>query len=509
MKLFQAASASISAAASALRPSAERGGGAFLRSLPLLGGYLAKRAPGGQNKASAKTLEMMLLPQARGRWSMPYAAQMTPQRIEMILRSALSGENPQQEQELYSLMEATSPRLMKNLAEVKQAVLGLDWNLMDAPEELRIPGAKELIERTMNGMKGDPLTDGNGWRATLASLLDARPRGASLVEIEWEYRGGGKLPAAWLPKLTRDVDATCYGWVSETGRLRLYPTQSATQAEEVPPNKFLVGIYKSGRGHAAGTALLRSLAGRWCAANFSEEWLLNFAQIFGQPFRWATYDASQEGVKETLSEMLRDMGSAAYGVGPDGTKIEYFESGKSGADNPQAYVMKLYDEACDLLILGQTLTSSAGDAGSRALGQVHQSVRGDIIDGLADWLAEVLNEQLIPAIIAINYGDLGEDSGLPYYQPGRKDKKDTKVLAETFKTLLEAGIPLVKQEVYSALDMSEPAEGEAAFGTTAGMDAGQLPAEDPQSVRRMLAKLPVDAREYFMARMISEQTAEK
>lgn len=487
---------------------------------------------------------------------MPYAANMTPARIEQILRSALTGDSPAREQELYTLMESTWPRLMKNTNEVKDAVLGLDWNLMDVEEEDQFRGAKELIERTKNGMKGDPFSDGHGWRATLGALLDAKFRGVSICEIEWEFRTAKKSPAAWLPKLTRDLSANYFGWQVETGRLLLYPESDSSKAIDFPPNKFLCAISKAGKGHPSGTALLRCLAWWWCSANFSAEWLLNFAQIFGQPFRWATYDGSQDGVKEDLSAMMEAMGSAAWGVGPDGTKVEWHESGKSGADNPQAYILKLADEACDLLILGQTLTSTQGSSGSLALGEVHQSVRADIIDSTALWLAEVLNEQLIPAVIAINYGEAPDDSGLPWFQPARKSQKDTKVLAETFKIILDAGIPLVKEEVYDALDMSMPSpeEEEGIFGgvpasagvsgailtalTAAGLritEAGiaslssqtglaleRIPGfgeappiaapEDPPTdpaalspdMRRMLAKLPLDAREYFLARLLND-----
>lgn len=429
---------------------------------------------------------------------MPMAAQMTPLRIEWILRSALTSESPAAEQGLYDLMEATWPRLLKNRMEVTDAVVSLDWQVMDAVDGENITGAKELVTRCKNGMAGNPIEDGSGWRATMEALMSAWFRGISISEIDWEYRAGGtRHPAAWLPRQTRDVDARYFGWRTD-GRLMLYPdTQNAV---EFPPHKFLIGIRKAGKGHPSGTALLRALAWWWCAANFSAEWLLNFAQIFGQPFRWATYDAGQDGVKAELETMMENMGSAAWGIGPDGTKIEWHESSKSGADNPQAHMLDRADTACDLLVLGQTLTGSVSkEGGSRALGDVHSSVRADIIDSAALWLAEIYNEQLIPSIATINFGEVTEDSALPWFQPARKSKKDTKVVAETFEVILRSGIPLLKEEVYDALDMSQPQEGDDAFqGNTGG-----IPANVPPDMRRMLAKLPLDAREYFLARLNS------
>jgi len=482
------------------RPSADFREGAALAFDPATGMFSAKGAM-PRSGAKSEGLRTMLLPQARGRWMMPMAAQMTPGRIEQILRGALTTESPLMEQELYSLMEATWPRLLKNRMEVTEAVLGLDWNLMDAPEGEGVAGAKELLERTRNGMRGDPCGDGQGWRGTLGALMDGWFRGVSISEIEWEFRSGGaRYPAAWLPKQTRDVPPGFFGWKHDTGRLMFYVDGQPERAVEFPRHKFLVAIRKAGKGHPSGTALLRALAWWWCAANFSAEWLLNFAQIFGQPFRWATYDAGQDGVKEDLAAMMEQMGSAPWGIGPEGTKIEWHEAAKSGADNPQAHLLSLADTACDLLVLGQTLTTDVGDSGSRALGDVHSAVRADIIDGAAAWLAEVLNEQLVAAVVELNHGEVPEDAALPYFSPARKDKRDGKVMAETFEILLRAGIPLLKEEVYEAMDLSMPGDGAEAFGT-APAPGGAASAELPPEIRRVLARMPLDAREYFMARL--------
>ena len=494
--------------------------------------FTAKASSPASNALTQPTsisLQTILLPHARTRWMLPAASGMTPASIESILKEALIGKSPRREQELYSLMESTWPRLLKNSMEIKEAVLSLDWNLMDAPEADHILGAKELVERCKNGMKGDPITDGHGWRATLSALMDAWLRGISISELEWEYRGGKKFPAAWLPKQSRDLPPWHFGWHTGPwgttaatdavtpdaydGHLCLYPDAGTTVGIPFPPNKFLIAIRKAGKGHPSGTALLRCLAWWWCSANFSQEWLLNFAQIFGQPFRWATYDPSQSGVKEDLSAMMESMGSAAYGVGPDGTKIEWHESTKSGADNPQAYILQLADTACDLLVLGQTLTSSVGaGGGSRALGDVHQAIRADVIDSAAQWLAEVLNEQLIPAIVSLNYGDLDEDSALPWFQPARKSTKDSKVTAETLQIVLASGIPITRSQVYELLDLTQPAPGDPVFGGTPSVippdvippviPPGASPADTSPELRRILAKLPLDAREYIMARLL-------
>src|SRR6266705_1406881 len=70
---------------------------------------------------------------------------------------------------------------------------------------------------------------------------------------------------------------------------------------------------------------------------------------------------------------------------PNGTALEVKAEGqKSGADTPQGDLLDRADKQCDLLVLGQTLTTDTGHmghgGGSHALGKVHADVRSGIID---------------------------------------------------------------------------------------------------------------------------------
>ena len=91
-----------------------------------------------------------------------------------------------------------------------------------------------------------------------------------------------------------------------------------------PADRVIVAKCKTKSGSILGGALLRPLVWWWCAANFSADWLLNFAQIFGVPLRWATYDptAAQETV-DRICNMLQNMGSAGWAAFPTtGTALE-------------------------------------------------------------------------------------------------------------------------------------------------------------------------------------------
>lgn len=448
-----------------------------------LGGKRAKSLFLAQGSAGSG-LEKIVLPQVRSRWAMPMLRQMTPEYIEGILREALTGASPRREQELYTLMLQTWPRLAKNVAEIKNTVIGLEWNLMH-PEGLpENPALEQLIARARLGMRGDPMGEGLGWEGTLRHLLDAWFRGVALVEIDWQATG-----AAVLPRQARPIPPWHYGWLPETGRLVLYPEAHSGHHIDIPPSKFLVAVRNASGGHPSGGALLRPLAFWWCAANFSAEWFLNFAQIFGQPFRFATYARGDADAAEVLAEIMAEMGATGYAVAPEGTTIDLKEPAKGAGDNPQLALMHRADELCDILLLGQTLTTSVGDSGSRALGEVHQNVRADIVDSAANWLAEILNEQLLPALALLNTGQRPDYAELPYFEPSRKQGVDTKVLAETIEILVRAGLPIPKAWAYASLDVPEPKEGEPVITP---------PTPD---LAPALAQMPVEARAYVLSHL--------
>lgn len=445
---------------------------------------------GLKNNRQNSSMQCIIIPAARSRWMMPDLEWVTPDYISRVLASALTGDCPAEEHELYDLMCRTWPRLVKNVAELKNAVCDLVWTVQD-PEGRE--DLKHLAERARDGMRGNYKEDGQGWRGTINGLLDGWFCGVSVREIDWEVRGCVHMPQAWLPRQTRRVHPRWYGWHAESGLFGMRSPGSDALAD-FDAAKFLVAINNVSFGHPCGGALLRSLAWYWCAANFSADWLLSFAQIFGQPIRWGNYDNSDPGLRDIMAEMLENMGSAAWAAAPNGCTLELKEPSNKGSDNPQRQLIDLADTACDLLILGQILTGTPGDAGSRALGEVHYNVRSDIINAAAGWLAEVLNEQLLAAVYRFNAAAAEEEAAWPYYDPSSKAVNDPTKAAERVKILLESGIPLVKEWVHEVTETPQPGNDDEVY--TRPEPSGQL---SPSLVAKALDGMPAASRDYFLA----------
>lgn len=465
----------------------------MLRALKHFRGRLAAKIAGKPMLPDELSRDMarILRPQAAYRWLLPQLAAITPQYIEMTLRGAMAGSHVQA-WELFDLMEDTSPRLAKNLNELKRAVQSLNWKLMPHVEENEAPtpeamDRQKLVNAALTTMRPNAVADENDLSGTIYDIMDAWAKGQVVTETDWEVRMlAGKQRIA--PRATFWVHPTCYAWSMEgilglrlelTGNqstpgksaYRMSPGvwQSTSQqplpsgVAPFPDHKFLVSICKAKSGTALGGALLRPLAWWWCAANFSADWLLNLAQVFGLPFRWGTYDPNApQATIDAICSMLENMGSNGWAAFPAGTTLELKEPAKAGGSLPQDDMLDRAEKQMDLLILGQTLTTDVSAAGgSRALGDVHAGVKAEIVQAAGNWAARVLNTQLIPSILTLNYGDTEE---APHYEPQPDEAEDALANAQRDEVLLQAGVKMPRAWFYKRHDIPEPQPGEETIG---------------------------------------------
>jgi phage gp29-like protein len=443
-------------------------------------------------------LKTVVVPAARDRWLAAGLTDLTPEQIYSTLRGALSGDLLQVWR-LFDVMEDTWPRLSVNLAKVRAAVKRHDWTLQAwAPLGSR-PSAEALRRARMLGdaiwsMRPAPDLDELGWEGTLDALMDAWGKGVSVLEVDWELRDTAE-GAFIAPRCTHWVHPRYYGWPSEDrpegDRLMLRASEVLPRSQALgpapqdwlpfPPRKFILAVCKARTAHAAAAARLRQLAWWWCVSNFSGQWLVNYAQLFGVPIRWATYDPARPDLRPVLEQMLERMGSAGWAVMPEGTSLTLHAAPGGAAENPQLALLQLADRICDVAILGQTLTTDVGASGSRALGEVHKEVQDEIVQAAIRWLASTLNEQLLPAWCELNWGDRRE---CPYFLDRAPAERDTRATAETFEVVLRSGVPIPRDFYYEQLGIPQPEPDQPVImpPSTAVLPPSPLP--DPAQARR-------------------------
>jgi len=452
-------------------------------------------------------LARILRPQAAHRWLLPQLAAITPQYIEMILRNALAGSHVQQ-WELFDLMLDTWPELSACAQELTYGVsrLKLIFEPFTEEDEDATPTAIErakLVSSALRRMAPDPASDENDLDGTLQDIIDGWFRGVTCLETDWHAINSTVHGTILAPRCTFWVHPICFAWDND-GRLglrvdaqgRIVPganvgtsSMAATPPliSAFPPNKFLIGIHKAKSGSALGGALLRPLAWWWCAANFSADWLLNLAQIFGLPFRWANYDptAPQETV-DRICAMLQNMGSAGWAAFPTGTTLELKDTGKTGDHSPQGELLDRADRYARLLILGQTQSGGKGSAvGGQAFGTVESDVKKDRIDAAGRYACRVLNTQLIPSILTLNYGDADEAPKVRLLEDEEGDLNE----AQRDQTLASAGLKIPVSFLRKKYGLPAPAKGEETIGGIAEPAASPNDAKSARDDAQLKARL--------------------
>jgi phage gp29-like protein len=393
---------------------------------------------------------------------------LTPDQVRGILGGALGG-HLQQQWELFDLMEDTWPRLAKNLNELKRAAARVTLNVQPYARrgEASSESAREradLVDAALRNWQPRPGTLELGMEEALYHALDAYGKGVSVLEITWQ-----RHPEGLLPRCAHLLHPRHYGWDETGAELGLVQAGERGTAvwQPFPPGQFWVGLWHARSGAPGQTALLRCLAPYWCGITFGWEWLLNNAQLFGVPLRWATYDPGRTDLLPTLTDMLANLGQAGWAAFPAGTTMEFKEAVQRAADNPQVLVQTMADRACDLLILGQEASSESKPAGiGSGAADLHGAVRADRLQDAAQWCADLLNYQLVPAILRWNYGDELE---LPTIIPDLIGEPDPKSKAERDVQLAQL-VPMPRKWFYARHAIPEPEVGEETIGGPAAAD---------------------------------------
>jgi phage gp29-like protein len=400
--------------------------------------------------------------EVKDRLLMELKRRLFPQDVEGILYSAITGDLYWQDQ-LFQLMIDTWPRLQTDLMKLQRAVVKAPYTVNPYKEDdKKNPTASaiakaETVKRGLFRMHANMAYNERDFKDTLALIVESILTGHVVGEVYWEFRDG-----EIVPQCTRRTPARYYRYpyvTNETDRLMLNPsgTLGGTQLMDFPTYKFLVCIKQSNSAHPVFTAHMRCLAAWWVASRFGLEWFMNYSQLFGIPFRKATYQTQDQQVVQQLINMLRNAGSSSWIVVPEGTDVDILAAPGATGHMPQERLLEMADKVCDILILGQTLTTEvSSQSGSRALGGIHKEVLDEITDTGAIWCCQILNTQVIPGIVQYNYGELTE---LPSIDPVVKRMIDVFQMSQSYNILFnQMRIPVKLSELYDRIEFTQPEE---------------------------------------------------
>jgi len=373
---------------------------------------------------------------------------LTPRQIKAMLLEAESGHLASQAA-LFEKMEEKDGELDAHLRTRKSGVCSLKWELVPAAGSGAGAEAASLCREVLGAIPD--------LKAAIFDLMDAVPKGLSVLEIEWETgaRQWRPMQLLWRPQR----------WfrLAEDGETLLLCERDGGGAELNPLN-FIVHRVRARSGFCARTGLLRSCVRAFVVRHLSWKDWMAFAEVYGMPPRigrlregvpWDSAEARE------LWEAVRALGMDAAAVVREGNQIEVLETRSMGEGEIFQKILERAGREMTLAILGQTLTSGGEQGGSYALGLVHNMVRRDLVESDAATLEDTLTRQFLEPIVRLN---LGPSAPAPRWHFVIERPQDLSQLAATVKTLTEAGLPIPRSWAYARFGIPEPAAGEEVLG---------------------------------------------
>lgn len=395
---------------------------------------------------------------------------LTPVKLAEIFREADAGDVMRQ-MELFEEMEEKDPHLFSQLQTRKNAVTGLDYEIIpfdtDDPRDKEIA---EFVQEQINSLEN--------FEDVQMDLLDAIGKGFSVSEIIWGYDEGNVVVED-----IRSRHQKRFFWDSIDDSFKVR-TIEHPEGIMLPENKFILHRYKARSGHPSRAGVLRVVAWMYLFKNYDVKDWVSFAEIYGLPFRLGKYQpgASEED-KRALMQALIQIGADAAGIIPDGTTIEFINTEKTSSTDLYERLARYCDEQISKAVLGQTLTSDSG-GGSYAQSKTHNEVRHDLTVADCKALASTLRRFLIRPLVLYNFG---EDKRIPYLRYDCEEAGDLKETAEIIGTLIEkTGLKIPTSYLYKKFGIPKPESGEEV--ATPSYGGGALPFKQEPGARQLSLK---------------------
>ena len=395
------------------------------------------------------------------------------QELTYFKRSGWSGllENIDR---LYATMLHDWDVLQKDTDSIEKAVRSLDWSLSPYVKKgekvsSQAQQVAQVVEEALWRRTPQKLgTYAHSFIQLLGAIVHAEFRGQNVHRIVWQNDGKLIYPAAFVqlpPQFLR--------WEVEPGKpdLLLHVPDGET-ADPVPfkPYQFIVALNNAGPDHPLYNATYYGLVAWFSAAKNGLGWFMQYAEQHHLPKPVFHYD-NDEDRELLIRDLQQDRVINAFLLYGD-RQVEWATM-PTGTTMPQKELLELAEAHCHKAILGQTLTSDTSKSGgSLAQAKVHAGVQADEVMKHAEFVADVINRQLIPAIVHLNFGKV-EGMPLPELRFKLPQAAANIERAQFWSQVMAIpGMSVVKSEVYDSLGIAMPGDDDEVLEAPSPQDGG-------------------------------------
>jgi phage gp29-like protein len=339
----------------------------------------------------------------------------------------------------------------------------IDAHLTSVIEKRKAAILKMPISFTRNGKEDQAINeqlDSPWFFNFLSDLLDTPFWGHSLFQF---YKEGEWINYDLIPR--KHVKPELGIWIKNQN-----DTTGESYKDGLIPNVLEVG-YKKPLGLLA-SACPWVIYKRNGVGDYAQ-----FVELFGQPIREGTYDGYDEEMRKKLESDMANMGSSAWIVHPKGTEIKFIDTPfKASSDSAYTNLVNLCDSQISKLVLGNTLTTDAGEKGARSLGDTQKESEEDIFLTDTKLMLNVLNFNMTDIFISLGINTTGGKFGFKNKTLSPEKRIDVDVK-------LSEIIPLDPDELYEFYGRNKPANYEAMkkeMDDKKAVDPQPMPKDEPK-----------------------------
>lgn len=379
----------------------------------------------------------------------PMLAGLTPARLARTLQQADQGDLLEQHR-LFSDMEERDAHLRSEMDKRKNAIVGLDWDIVPprnatAAEKANAEWAREVLQDAV-----DPMED------VLQAMMDGVGHGFGPIELEWRQEGGELLPG-FHPRPQE--------WFRlNQARTALTLTDASIDGVSLLPFGWIMHTHgKAKTGYIGRMGLYRTLVWPFIYKAYALGDFAEFLETYGLPIIVGKYmSGATADEKASLMRAVTALGHDARAIMPAEMTLEIQKITGGSSGTPHMTMIEWAEKALSKGILGQTLTADDGNRGSGglALGKVHNEVRHDIMVSDARQLGATLTRDLVYPLIALNRGGVDGLARCPRFVIDTGETDDMAAYADSLPKLVAVGFKVPRAWAQEKLRVPQPQDGE-------------------------------------------------
>jgi phage gp29-like protein len=395
-----------------------------------------------------------------------FSQEFTPDTVQQIMLNAESGYLGNL-YDLYFKIRTFDARVAGAVQSRALAVTKLDYQITPGdPENAKSVEVADFVRDNLDRLPMKRLKK---------QMMDGIFDGLALFENIFE-QVDGKI----MLKEVKQISQSRLGFVrmsalhrGEFGDITIQNGLSAYEPiKNYPAGKIVTVVNSEKPGYYDMTGVMRAVLRWYTIKYFTVKFWSQYSETNGYPVQTIELMNSDfEKYQADARNFMKSVQRNKFATLREGMKYAIHETNKTASSQMFSDLISLSDDEMVIAILGQTLTTSQGSSGSRALGDVHKEVRKDIVTSDCERLDEVINSDMVDVLVRLNYTDMPYKL-YPRFDtmiPRQVDREATGRAIKTITSIPGINIPLAW--AYEELNIPMPDKDEPVIkGTTSMID---------------------------------------